>query len=419
MNGIDPGHAGSHWTGAVVVGAGPAGLATSWHLQRLGVEHVVLERNDVGETWRSARWDGFTLVSPNWANRMPGHRPDVDDLDGFRGRDEVVDMFASYAREAGLPVRPGVEVHSLESHKNGYSLATTDGTWLARAVVIASGAMRLPHIPHSVSPDPGITTLHAVDYRNPAQLEPGAVLVVGSGQSGSQITEELNHARRQVYLATSPVGRVPRRYRGRDAFAWLRDTGFVDVDTADADPRMRQARQPVVSGAGGGHTIALQQLAREGVTLLGRLLSVDGQRFTFADDLAHNMSVADQGAATFRRGIDQYLEHHPDPAVPQPDSDPAERPLDAGYVAPTELDARTHGIATVLWCTGMRPDSDWLPDSLLDPAGMPEHHRGVTDLPGVYAVGLPWLSHRASGILYGIGTDAERIATRIQHDLTK
>ncbi|MYV57089.1 NAD(P)/FAD-dependent oxidoreductase [Streptomyces sp. SID3212] len=414
---------------AVVVGAGPAGLATSWHLARLGVEHVVLERDSVGATWRSARWDSFTLVTPAWSVRLPGLRMPDGAPDAFLPRDTFVELLDRYARDTGLPVRTGVEVHGLRRalDGDGYVLDTSEGDRRTRAVVIASGALRLPKVPAGVDVPPGVTALHAVDYRRPEQLPPGAVLVVGSGQTGTQIADELRRAGRRVLLSTSAVGRVPRRYRDRDVFTWLRQLGMLDQTTEHAPPEARRAPQPALSGAHGGRTLALQQLARDGVVLLGRLTGIHGGRLHFADDLADHMRGADAFAERFRNQVDQYLQGHPprtgpagtEPAQPAPaDTDPAELPLDAVPSAPTEIDASGEGISTVLWCTGMLPDTAWLPDEVLTPTGVPQHHRGMTSLPGVHVVGFPWMTHRASGILYGMGTDAAHAAERIRADLT-
>jgi putative flavoprotein involved in K+ transport len=397
----------------IVVGAGPAGLATSWHLASLNVDHVVLERDTVGATWRS-RWDSFTLVTPTWSVRLPGQHEHSGDPDGFLTRDQFVELLDSYAHEGALPVRSGVNVHSLHREGEKYRLTTSEGDWSARAVVIAAGALREPRMPAEIEPQTGVPLMHAVDYRSPEQLPPGAVVVVGSGQTGTQIADELRRAGRRVFLATSPVGRVPRRYRGRDAFAWLRDTGFLDLATKQVPPPALRAPQPAVSSV---RTLALQQLAREGVTLLGRLTGAENGRLSFADDLAQNMRIADEFAERFRGIVDEHVRSHPDPSVPQATTDPVESSLEALPAATTELDIAAQGVSTVLLCTGMRQDTTWLPADILETTGTLKHEQGATPYPGVYAVGIPWLTHRGSGILYGIGTDAARIAERVKHYL--
>ncbi|NMO57714.1 NAD(P)-binding domain-containing protein [Actinoplanes sp. TBRC 11911] len=402
---------GDNRTDVVVVGAGPAGLATSWHLSLQGIRHVVLERDVVGATWRFERWDDFALVNPAWSIRLPGLDVSGLEPDSYLSRDAVVGLLDSYARSIKAPVRAGVEVFRLRQDGAGYHLSTSEGDWHARAVVVASGAFRRPWIPDHPVP-PGVTALHAIDYRRPDQLADGAVLVVGSGQSGTQIADELRGAGREVYLSTSAVGRMPRRYRGRDFYRWLRDLGDLDQPSEQVPDEIRRAPQAAVSGTHGGRTSALQQLARDGIVLLGRLSGTDGGRFLFADDLAKNMDVADAFAARFRSHVDEYLQNSPDPLLP-PDADPAERPLDVPPDAPVEIDAAQAGVSTVVWCTGMRPDTLWLPDDLLEPSGFPQHQHGSTAWPGVHVVGFPWQTHRASGVLYGIPTDAERAADRI------
>jgi putative flavoprotein involved in K+ transport len=393
----------------VVVGAGPAGLATSQLLSARGIEHVVLERDVVASTWRSERWDSFTLVSPTWGIRLPGVDLSGFDPDGFLALDEVVELFDSYARSINAPVRAGVEVTKLRREDGGYVLSTSDGEWHTRAVVVASGGLRRPHIPDVEVPD-GVTALHAIDYRRPDQLPPGAVLVVGSGQSGSQLAEELHAAGRTVYLSTSPVGRAPRRYRGQDFFYWMTRTGNIDQQTDQTPEMIRRAAQAMLSGGHGGHTIALQQLARDGVVLLGHLTGAAGGRFRFADDVAQNMEFADNFAARLRGQVDKYLESQSG-EFPPPDMDPVERPLEVAPDAVTELDESA--ISTVLWCTGMLPDTTWVPDDLLGPSGVPQQEDG-----SLHVVGFPWLTHRGSGILYGMATDAAQAADRIKAHLS-
>lgn len=398
----------------VVVGAGTAGMATSKYLSALDIGHVVLERDTVGSSWRH-RWDSFTLVTPAWSVRLPGLDVSPFDPDSFLARDVVVELLESYARQTGAPVRVGVEVRGLRRNGAGYVVITSDGNWSARAVVVASGALRRPRIPDVALPA-GVTALHAVDYRRPDQLVPGAVLVVGSGQTGTQLADELRRAGRDVYLSTSAVGRVPRRYRGRDIAAWLAEMGRFEQATDQVPEAVRRVPQAALSGRDGGRTMALQQLARDGVNLLGRLVGSDDGRLLFAGDLAHNMKVADASAEAIRSDIDRFLEGRPGP-LPPPETDPVERPLDVMPAAPAEIDVAGSGISTVLWCTGMRPDSAWLPNDLVEPSGVPHHRGGVVTSPGMYMVGFPWQTHRASGLLYGMATDAALVADQIKRYL--
>jgi len=297
----------------VVVGAGQAGLAVSWNLRLLGIDHAVLERDRVGESWRSARWDSFTLVTPAWMTRLPGLTQPPGTGAEFTTRDDLVAMLEAYSKQ--LPVRTGVEVTALQRAGRRYQLTTSEGVLTARAVVAATGALRRPVIPAMAARLPGtLLQLHAGQYRNPAALPPGAALVVGSGQSGAQIAEELAHAGRQVFLATSQVGRTPRRYRGRDAHDWAQELGLHDRSADQARPEERRAANPLLAGAHGGHTLALQQLARDGVVLLGRLVDVTGTTLRFSDSAAANLHYGDQAAAAFRRAVDEHIRRHHLPA---------------------------------------------------------------------------------------------------------
>ena len=399
----------------VVVGAGQAGLAVSYYLQAYGVEHVVLERGRVGESWRSARWDSFTLVTPNWMNRLPGYRLAAGAAREFLPRDTAVRLLDGLAR--GLPVQAGTEVLSVDVGDGGYDVVTGAGRMKARAVVVASGGQRRPVIPRLSAALPAdIHQLHAGDYRRPDALPPGAVLVVGSGQSGMQIATDLAAAGREVLLATSQVPRVPRRYRGRDCHEWGVELGLYDQPAeAATDPAEFRRPHPMLSGAHGGQTLSYQQLARDGVRLLGRLAGADGGTLGFGPELPRHIQHADQGAAQFRRLVDEYVTRA-GIAAPPPDTDPAERPGPASREAPRTLNARAERISTVVWCTGFGPDTSWLRVPVLRPDGTVEHARGVTAFPGLYVAGHPWLSNRGSGLLYGVAADAARIAQHVAMD---
>ena len=398
----------------VIVGGGQAGLAVSYYLRAFGVEHVVLERDRVGESWRS-RWDSFTLVTPNWMNRLPGYQLAPGAAREFLPRDTVVSLLDGFAR--GLPVQTGSEVFSAEIGDGGYDLVTTAGRMTARAVVVASGGQRGPVIPGlSAALPAAIYQTHAGHYRHPDALPPGAILVVGSGQSGMQIATDLVLGGREVLLATSQVARVPRRYRGRDVHEWGVELGLYDQPAeAVSDPAEFRRPHPMLSGAHGGQTLAYQQLARDGVRLLGRLAGADGLTLSFGPDLPRNIEHADQGAAHFRRLVDEYVARA-GIAAPPPDTDPAERREPASGEGPRTLNARAERISTVLWCTGFAPDTSWLRVPVLRPGGTIEHARGVTAFPGLYVAGHPWLSNRGSGLLYGVAADAARIAQHVAMD---
>jgi putative flavoprotein involved in K+ transport len=399
----------------VIVGAGQAGLTVSYYLRTFGVEHVVLERGQIAESWRSARWDSFTLVTPNWMTRLPGYTMAAGTGREFLPRDDVVGMLERFARE--LPVHAGTEVLSVAAGDGSYTVATTCGRLMARAVVVAGGGQRCPVIPGLAS---GLAAdIHQCDasrYRCPDALPPGAVLVVGSGQSGAQIADELAAAGREVLLATSRVPGVPRRYRGRDVHEWTVELGLYGQRTdAVADPAAFREPHPMLSGARGGHSISYQQLARDGVRLLGRLADADGRSLRFGPDLQEHIQYAGQRAAQFQHAVDEYIART-GIAAPPPEADPAERPLTWAEGSPERLDARAERISTVLWCTGFGPDTGWLRIPVLAHDGTPAHTGGITAFPGLYVAGYPWLSNRGSGILYGVAADAARIAQHIAAD---
>ena len=413
---------------AIVVGAGPAGLATSWHLGRNGVRHVVLERGRVGETWRTQRWDSFTLNTPTWMSRLPGRGGDPGPSDGFVPRDAWVAHLDDYARRSGLPVRTGVEVTSLEVRPDG-TFEVRVGvshpeTIVARCVVVASGAQLEPRIPALAAGLPaGVAQVHTAAYRNADRLPPGTVLIVGSAQSGGQVAEDLLDAGRTVYLSTSRVARVRRRTRGRDTLEWLVPAGFFDQPAAALpDPALRFAPQPITSGVGRfGHTLSLQWLQERGARLLGRLHDVDGDRLLFDDDLGANIRFADEQSAEANRQVAEALAARGlDATLPALEDDPADRPHPSPELVhgPPTLDLERAGVGTVIWATGVTGRFDWLPPSLLDERGTPRHDEGSTPIPGLYVLGLPWLRSRSSGIVYGMDRDAAAIVGRVTEHLT-
>ena len=394
-----------------VVGGGQAGLTTSYYLQAFGIEHVVFERDRIGESWRSARWDSFTLVTPNWMTRVPTHRLSPRSAADFISREAIVAVLEQLA--SGLPVRTGVDVISVVAGSNHFRIRLANEEIVARVVVVAGGGQRRPIIPDLAGRfPPSVNQLDASRYRNPAAIPDGAVLVVGSGQSGAQITEELVAAGRDVLLVTSKVARVPRRYRGRDVHEWSVELGLYDQPTSQVtDKRQLTEAHPMLSGSRGGHTIALQQLARSGVRLLGRLVDVDGSTLQFKPDLVDNMQYADARATEFRDTVDRYILQAGIDAAPR-DIDPAEEPWASAHDAPVTLDTRGERIGTVIWTTGFGPDLEWLQIPVGSASGI-AHTKGVTAFPGLYVVGYPWLSTRGSGILYGVDADACRIAQHI------
>jgi putative flavoprotein involved in K+ transport len=398
----------------VIIGGGQAGLAASYHLTQEGREHIVLEKDRVGEAWRSQKWDSFTLVTPNWLLRLPGFAYTGDDPDGYLTREEVVRYIDEYVRFFNPPLRLGVEAMSVETRANGggFSVQTSVGQWKAANVVVATGTFQTPKIPvYSRHLAPHVAQLHASRYRNPQELPPGAVLVVGSGQSGCQITEELYQSGRKVYLATGTAFRAPRRYRGKDFIWWMRQTGFLDrtVDQLES-PAQRFAPNPQVTGKNGGHTLNLHQFALDGVTLLGRMKGARGTKVLLADDLMQNLTKSDMGAARLIKRIDEYIAKAgldaPEEEVPE---------LRAGYESEvlTTLDLATAGVTSVIWAIGYVFDYRWVKLPIFDEFGYPVQERGVTAHPGLYFLGLQWLHTVKSGLFGGIGDDAAHVVAHI------
>ena len=408
--------------GAVVVGGGTAGLAAAWHLGRAGVAAVVLERDRIGETWRSQRWDSFVLNTPAWYSRMPGDpEPAPGERDSFAPASALVERLERYAAQHGIRVRTGttvVRVVAGGGPEDGL-VVSADGPegredLPVPSVVVASGILNVPRVPAIARSLPsGIRQLTAASYRRAADLPPGAVLVVGSAQSGVQIAEDLVADGRVVYLCTSSVGRSPRRYRGRDMFEWLAQAGFFDR-TPDQlpEPRTRFPANPQVSGVGPlGHTVSLQSLAGLGVTLLGRPREVTGDRLLLDDTLGANIALGDRVSADLKRLADDFIAATgPTSAPVEPDPADEPHPDPASVHSPAELDLERAGIGAVVWATGFRGDFSYLPRAVVDYEGQPVHERGVTTLAGLFLVGFPWLTKQKSGIINGVGEDAERIA---------
>jgi putative flavoprotein involved in K+ transport len=404
----------------VIVGGGQAGLSLSYHLSRQGRDHVVLEQSEApGNAWRNHRWDSFTLNTPNWQSQLPGAEYRRDEPDAFMSRAEVVAYFERYVEDFHLPVRFSTRVIRAERNGRwgGYLVTCQDGSSiLARNLVVATGLYQEPKIPgFSASFPAGIRQVHSDAYRNPQELRPGAVLVVGSAQSGAQIAEELYEGGRIVYLAVGRAGRVPRRYRGRDANWWLAKIGRYDrtVDELPS-PRAKFEGKALISGTKGGHTLNLHLFARDGVILLGHLQGIDKGKILLAPDLHQNLAAADRHEAEFTEAVDAYVAKTgmivPEEKLPV---------LRDGFDEPllTELDIEAAGITNVIWATSYRFDFSFVKLPVLDGDGYPIQKRGVTAYPGLYFLGLPWLHNAKSGLIYGVGEDAAHIAGSIAiHD---
>jgi len=394
----------------VIVGGGQAGLSLSYRLTQARREHVVLEQAaQLANTWRNDRWDSFTLVTPNWQLRLPGFHYPGGDPDGFLARAEIVAYLENYARAFGPPVRFNTRVTSVDPDAAGYRVTANESIIAARNVVIATGLFERPKLPaFSANIPHDVLQIHSGAYRTERALPPGAVLVVGSAQSGCQIAEELYQAGRKVYLCVGSAGRVPRRYRGKDSTWWLNEIGFFDQAASQLpSPKAKFAGNPHLSGKNGGHSLNLHQFAREGVTLLGRLKDAREDTLYLAPDLKENLAKVDKFEADVLRMIDDHIDAHapgvPKETVPQ---------LRDGYAVEerAEISLRSANIKTVVWAAGYAFDFGWVHLPVFDGVGYPVQTRGVTRFPGLYFLGLNWLYKRKSALFLGVGEDAAYLA---------
>jgi putative flavoprotein involved in K+ transport len=393
----------------IVVGGGQAGLSVSWHLQRAGREHVILDRGRIGDSWRN-RWDSFCLVSPNNLCRLPGFPYDGDDPQGFMHRDQIVAYIERFAASFDPPYREGVKVNRIAtSYGPGrFQLDTSEGTLTAENLVITVGTHQHPNIPswHSDLPD-GALGLHTRDYRNSAQLPDGAVFVVGSGQSGCQVAEDLHRTGREVHLAVGNAGRIPRRYRGRDIFDWDIVTGYFDLKVHDhpKGTAIRFKPHPHLSGRDGGYTVDLRRMALDGIRLHGKVLNVEDGCLRLSDNLAATLDGVDDFCRTAMDGIDQFITENGLDAPPEEVSPIEWQP----EPEPPLLGLAEAGISTVIYATGFHYDFSWIDLPVFDERGYPRYRRGVTEIPGLYFCGLHWMETQGSGLFYGVGRDAEYV----------
>jgi putative flavoprotein involved in K+ transport len=391
-----------------VVGAGQAGLATSWYLQQAGVEHVVLEAGRVAETWRARRWDSFCLVTPNWSVRLPGAGYSGPDPDGFMGRDDLVNHLQRWADSFTAPVKQMCPVSALEARGDEFALEVPSGTLIARNVVIASGGYQRAYKPANADLIPErVTQLLAEDFRNEGALPAGAVLIVGGGQTGCQLSEELHLAGRRVFLSCGRAPWAPRRMGGHDLVWWIVESGFWNRTLAQLpSPAARLLSNPLATGHAGGHDLHYRTLHEMGVELVGRYAGADERKVHFAGDLAESMRAGDDLARVFMRWVAALCE---------------KRGLDLPWEVPpplaisgrTELDLDAEGITTVIWTSGFRPDYGWVRIPVFDEMGFPIQTDGGTSVPGLYFMGVHFQRKAQSAVLYGVGEDAEVVATHI------
>jgi putative flavoprotein involved in K+ transport len=398
----------------IIVGGGQAGLSLSWHLCRRGIDHMILERHVAGHAWRAERWDSFCLVTPNWQCQLPGFPYAGNDPHGFMLRQEIIDYIDAYIASFDPPVLSGVEVMKLRRGLAGeFRLATSAGNFTAAQVVVATGGYHEPIVPrYAERLAADIVQLHSSQYRNPHSLPTGAVLVVGSGQSGCQIAEDLHLAGRRVHLCVGNAPRVARRYRGKDVVEWLDRMGYYDIPVEDhpLKEEVRDKTNHYVTGRDGGRDIDLRRHALDGMRLYGRLAGIEPGELRFEPDLRANLDAADAVSESIKRSIDAFIaktgiaapEEAPYVPVWQPEEETA------------SLDYRAADIRSIVWSIGFRTDFRWIEAPVFDGRGAPVHHRGVTREEGLYFLGLQWLHSWGSGRFSGVARDAAFVADRIE-----
>ncbi len=396
----------------VVIGAGQAGLATSYWLSQRSIDHVILEAGRAAESWRTRRWDSFHLVTPNWTLQLPGMAYAGPAPDGFLTRTEVVDYFTRYVDRFEPPIVEATRVIGVDAVDDDYLFTVADSDPIrCRQVVVATGAFQRPHIPPAAATIPAsVQQLHTTEYRNPDSLETGAVLVLGSGQSGCQIAEELQRSGREVFLFIGSCGWVPRRYRGHDIHWWLKTAGMYE-DTPDklATPAAKFACNPQVTGADGGRDLNIHTLAADKVVLVGRWLGSHDGCLDFDPAVAELVAKADEVWPKMRSSLDAFAAQR-DVEAPAEDG-PTYEPLTPRAV--THLQAGRSGIRVIIWATGYRPDFGWIHLPVFAEDGYPRDSWGVSEARGLYFIGLHWLHKRKSGLIYGVGEDVDHVASAV------
>lgn len=397
----------------IIVGGGQAGLSLSYYLKQCAIDHVVLEKNKIGHAWRNQRWDSFCLVTPNWQCQLPGFPYPGAAPNGFMVRDQIVDYIEAYVESFNPPLREGVTVHRVDkTGQHQFQVTTSEGDYSANQVVIATGGYHRPKIPTFAARLPKhVTQIHSSEYKNPQSLPEGDILVVGTGQSGCQIAEDLHLAGRRVHLCVGGAPRSPRRYRGKDVVDWLEQMGYYDIPVHEHPQKeaVRYKTNHYLTGRDGGREIDLRQFALEGMQLYGRLTNIQGSTLSFDGTLAENLDQADAVAESIKGTLDRYITENqidaPTEASYQPVWHPEEETLSVDY--------ETNNIKTVIWSIGYHTDFSWVNVPVFNGNGYPSYDRGITSVPGLYFLGLPWLYTWGSGRFSGIARDAQHLADRI------
>jgi putative flavoprotein involved in K+ transport len=406
----------------IIVGAGHAGLSASYYLKHLGLEHVVFERAKIGESWRSQRWDSFTMNTSNRLNVLPGFIYKGKKPEAYSTATEFVKSLEDYVSKFQLPVSENSSVLSIEKlQPNPYYTVTVSQdnegirTYNCWQVVIASGSMNIPYIPaFSKQISPSITQIHSSAYRNPYQLPDGAVLIAGSAQSGCQLAEELLDSGRKVFLSTSKVPRIPRRYRGKDIMDWLIETKFIEADSTTLKSGGCTIPEPLLTGAGGlGHTLSLQSLVQKGAVLLGRTEDASAGEIFFENNIMDHITFADEYSEKVKKTIDEFIKRN---QVRAEDViiDEADMPYADGTVtSPSSIDLKEHDITSIVWATGFGGKYDYIKLPVLDSNGQPIHQQGVSPVEGIYFVDCSWQRNHKSNFVFGIKHEAGFVSSKV------
>ncbi|NOR69738.1 MAG: MSMEG_0569 family flavin-dependent oxidoreductase [Methylomarinum sp.] len=398
----------------IIIGGGQAGLSVSYYLKKLNISHIIFEKNQVAHSWSNDRWDSFCLVTPNWQSRLPDFPYQGNDPQGFMLKDEIVDYVKAFAKKVDAPISEGVAVTAVrKSGQGGFEVSTSVGEFTADHVVVATGGYDIPIIPDYAKNLPShINQIHSVQYKNPQDLPDGEVLVVGTGQSGVQLMEDLHLAGRKVHLAVGSAPRSPRMYRGRETTEWLYDMEHYQLTLANhpLGNDVRKKTNHYLTGRDGGHEIDLRKFAQEGVQLYGSISNISDTTLEFQADLSRNLDEADEVYLNIRKAIDDYiLDNHIDAPV-----EPPFRKVWEPKIAPLTVDTDQAGISSIVWAIGFRPDYSWIELPCFDDYGHPQFLRGVSNVEGLYFIGLPWLNTWGSGRFLGIAEDSQYLAEVIQ-----
>jgi putative flavoprotein involved in K+ transport len=402
-------------TTAVVVGAGHCGLAASRCLSERSIDHVVLERNEVANSWRRERWESLRLLTPNWQCRLPGHAYDGDDPDGFMTAGEVVEFITEYAKLIAAPVQCGTTVTSVRRSNGGYKVTSDQGEWHCATVVVASGAFNSPCVPDFASAVPSaISTLTPMEYRNPSQLGAGGVLVVGASATGVQLAAEIRRSGREVTLAVGEHVRGPRVYRGKDIHWWMEAAGVLDERYDQVEDIVRARRVPSMQLAGSDERASfdLNALTSIGIRMVGKLAGIKDGCALFSGSLLNKCELADLKLGRLLDTIDEWASvNHMDDSVPPPHRF---EPTAVESSPPLSLDLKRGEIETIVWATGFRPDYSWLHVPVVDAKGLIRHNGGIVEAPGIYLLGAPFLRRRKSSFMDGGRVDAEDLIAKLQ-----